>query len=99
MFAVIEEGNKQFLVRKGNVIAVEKRQGEIGSVITIPNVLSVNGEFSEKALGSATVKAEVLDQRKDDKIIIFKKKRRQNYRRKNGHRQQITVLRIAEISL
>ena len=98
MFAIVKEGNKQYLVREGNVIYVEKMDAEVGSKVSLNNVLSVNGQLIGQDVKSASVKAEVLDQKKDDKVIVFKKKRRQGYRRKRGHRQQLTVLRIAEIS-
>ncbi|MCM1002189.1 MAG: 50S ribosomal protein L21 [Wolbachia sp.] len=98
MFAVIETGGKQYLVKKGSVIKVEKLEAEEGKEVEIDKVvcLSDNGlSYSP----NATVKAEVLEQCRGEKIIIFKKKRRKNYRRKTGHRQYITVLRINEINL
>ncbi|MGL9732557.1 MAG: 50S ribosomal protein L21 [Wolbachia sp.] len=98
MFAVIETGGKQYLVKKGSIIKIEKLEVEEGKEIEIDKVvfLSDNGlSYSP----NATVKAEVLEQRRGEKVIIFKKKRRKNYRRKTGHRQYITVLRINEINL
>ncbi|MDG7056863.1 MAG: 50S ribosomal protein L21 [Wolbachia endosymbiont of Penenirmus auritus] len=98
MFAVIETGGKQYLVKKGSVIKVEKLEAEEGKEVEIDKVvcLSDNGlSYSS----NATVKAEVLEQCRGERIIIFKKKRRKNYRRKTGHRQYITVLRINEINL
>ncbi|MDG7055226.1 MAG: 50S ribosomal protein L21 [Wolbachia endosymbiont of Menacanthus eurysternus] len=98
MFAVVETGGKQYLVKKGSVIKVEKLEAEEGKEVEIDKVvcLSDNGlSYSS----NATVKAEVLEQCRGEKIIIFKKKRRKNYRRKTGHRQYITVLRINEINL
>ena len=98
MFAVIETGGKQYLVKKGSVIKVEKLEAEEGKEVEIDKVvcLSDNGlSYSP----NATVKAEVLEQCREEKIIIFKKKRRKNYRRKTGHRQYITILRINEINL
>lgn len=98
MFAVIDTGGKQYLVKKGSIIKVEKLEAEEGKEIEINKVICVlnNGLSS---FHGATVKAEVLEQRRGEKIIIFKKKRRKNYRRKTGHRQYITVLRINEINL
>ncbi|WP_395462997.1 50S ribosomal protein L21 [Wolbachia endosymbiont of Cantharis cryptica] len=98
MFAVIETGGKQYLVKKGSIIKVEKLEVEEGKEVEINKVicLSDNGLSYPS---NATVKAEVLEQRRGEKIIIFKKKRRKNYRRKTGHRQYITVLRINEINL
>jgi large subunit ribosomal protein L21 len=102
MFAVIRTGGKQYKVAEGDVIAVEKLIGEPGTTIELGEVLMV-GEGASAATGApfvagASVSAELVEQRRADKIIIFKKKRRQNYRRKNGHRQHQTVLRITGIS-
>jgi large subunit ribosomal protein L21 len=102
MFAVIRTGGKQYRVAEGDVIAVEKLAGEPGATIELGEVLMV-GEGASAAAGTplvagASVSAELVEQRRADKIIIFKKKRRHNYRRKNGHRQYETVLRITGIS-
>ena len=101
MFAVIRTGNKQYKVTEGDVIEVEKLDVVAGSRISLNEVLAVvDGEktiLGAPLLPGATVEAEVLEQMRAPKIIIFKKKRRQNYRRKNGHRQQLTVLRIKNI--
>ena len=101
MFAVIRTGGKQYKVTKDDVILVEKLAGDPGSTVELAEVLMV-GEGAEVSAGTpllagASVSAELVEQRRADKIIIFKKKRRQNYRRKNGHRQHQTVLRITEI--
>jgi len=101
MFAVIKTGGKQYKVAKNDVIKIEKVSGETGSVIVFEDVLAV-GEGGKVTLGTPTVanmkvSAEVLGQVKDDKVIIFKKRRRHNYRRKKGHRQQVTWLRVQEI--
>ena len=98
MFAIVEEGSKQYLVREGNVIRVEKMDAEVGAKVSLKNVLSVNGQLVGQDVKSASVKAEVLEQKRDDKVIVFKKKRRQGYKRKQGHRQSLTVLRISEIA-
>lgn len=97
MFAVIETGGKQYLVKKGSVIKVEKLEAEEGKEVEIDKVVCLSGNGLSYS-PNATVKAEVLEQRRGEKIIIFKKKRRKNYRRKAGHRQYITVLRINEIN-
>ncbi len=102
MFAVIKTGGKQYRVEEGNVIKVEKLAGNAGDKITFDNILMA-GEGSKVTVGApfvkgASVTAEVLEQTRADKIIVFKKKRRQNYRRKKGHRQHITVLRVTGIS-
>ena len=101
MFAVIRTGGKQYKVAKDDVIAVEKLAGDPGAVNELGEVLMV-GEGAEVAAGTpfvagASVSAELVEQRRAPKIIVFKKKRRHNYRRKNGHRQHQTVLRITEI--
>ncbi|WP_333022983.1 50S ribosomal protein L21 [Wolbachia endosymbiont of Pentidionis agamae] len=101
MFAVIKTGGKQYLIRKGSVLKVEKLDAEVGKVVELNKVICFQSALNEdlSISNSAVVKAEVLEQRRDKKIIIFKKRRRKNYRRKNGHRQYITVLRINEIVL
>jgi large subunit ribosomal protein L21 len=102
MFAVIRTGGKQYKVAKDDVIAVEKLAGEPGGAIEFGEVLMV-GDGAEVAAGTplvagASVSATILAQRRGEKIIVFKKKRRKNYRRKRGHRQYETVLRITAIS-
>ena len=101
MFAVIRTGGKQYKVAKDEVITVEKLAGEPGALIEFAEVLMV-GEGTEIATGAplvagASVSATVVEQSRAAKIIVFKKKRRHNYRRKKGHRQLQTVLRITEI--
>ncbi len=101
MFAVIRTGGKQYKVAKDDVIAVEKLAGEPGATIELGEVLMLGDGATVSAgtplLSGASVSATLVEQRRADKIIIFKKKRRHNYRRKNGHRQYQTVLRIDEI--
>ncbi len=101
MYAVIKTGGKQYRVAQGDVLRVEKLDAEAGDVVTFDQVLMIGGEgdalVGAPAVDGASVTAEVLDERKDKKVIIFKKRRRQNYRRKRGHRQWITVVSIAEI--
>jgi len=101
MFAVIRTGGKQYKVAKDDVISVERLTGEPGAVIELSEVLMI-GEGADVTTGTpllsgAMVSATVVEQTRAPKIIVFKKKRRHNYRRKNGHRQLQTVLRIAEI--
>jgi|SRR5215469_2853326 len=102
MFAVIRTGGKQYKVAEGDVIAVEKLAGEPGASIALDEVLMVGEGADAKAgaplVAGASVSAELVEHRRADKIIVFKKKRRHNYRRKNGHRQHQTVLRITGIS-
>jgi large subunit ribosomal protein L21 len=101
MFAVIRTGGKQYKVAKDDVISVEKLAGEPGAVIALGEVLMIGNGGEVKTgtplLTGASVAATVVEQTRAPKIIVFKKKRRHNYRRKKGHRQHQTVLRIAEI--
>jgi large subunit ribosomal protein L21 len=103
MFAVIRTGGKQYKVASGDVIRVEKLEGEAGASITLDDVLVVFAEggttIGTPTVAGASVVAEVVAQDRGPKIIVFKKKRRQNYRRKNGHRQDLTVLRIKGINV
>jgi large subunit ribosomal protein L21 len=99
MFAVIRTGGKQYKVAQGDVIAVEKLAGEPGATIELAEVLMVDAVAGTPLVAGASVSAELVEHRRADKIIVFKKKRRHNYRRKNGHRQHQTVLRITEINV
>lgn len=103
MYAVIQTGGKQYRVTKDEVIKVERLEGEVGQSVELKNILAVNHdkglELDSSALSSALVTAEILEQIKSDKIIVFKKKPRHNYRRKRGHRQFVTVLKITDIHL
>ncbi len=97
MFAVVRTGGKQYRVAAGDKIAVEKLAGEAGDTVTLGDVLLAgNGDKLEDA-GKVTVSAEIIAQAKSEKVIVFKKRRRHNYRRKNGHRQQMTLLRITAV--
>ncbi|MFL2660194.1 MAG: 50S ribosomal protein L21 [Alphaproteobacteria bacterium] len=100
MYAIIKTGGKQYKVTKGDVIRVEKLEAEAGKKIKLDEVLMIGGD--KPAVGSpivkgASVEAEVVEQTRNKKIIIFKKKRRHNYRRKNGHRQAVSILKITDI--
>ena len=102
MYAVIKTGGKQYRVAAGDVITVEKLAGDVGEAVTFDHVLAV-GDDSDLTVGtptvySATVSAEVLEQGRGDKILVFKKQRRKNYRRLHGHRQYQTVLRVTDIA-
>lgn len=101
MHAVIRTGGKQYRVTPNDVLKIEKIDGEAGDLVVFDEVLAVDDD-SGLAVGAplvngATVAARVIAQDRADKILIFKKKRRHNYRRKNGHRQHLTVLRVEEI--
>jgi len=101
MFAVIRTGGKQYRVTPNTVLKVEKLDAEPGSIFTFTDILAVGSEagvtLGTPVVAGATVTATVIAQDRLDKVIIFKKRRRQNSRRKNGHRQHVTVLRIADI--
>jgi large subunit ribosomal protein L21 len=101
MYAVIRTGGKQYKVAKNDVISVERLTGAPGEILELNDVLML-GDGTTITVGAplvagACVGAAVLEQAKGEKILIFKKNRRHNYRRKNGHRQNLTVLRITEI--
>ena len=98
MFAIVRTGGKQYRVAAGDKIAVEKLAGEAGETITLGDILLAgkDGELADPA--SVMVSAEIIAQAKSEKVIVFKKRRRHNYRRKNGHRQQLTLLRIVSVA-
>jgi large subunit ribosomal protein L21 len=102
MFAVIKTGGKQYKVAKDDVIEVEKIDLEAGKAVELGDVLMLSDggkvEVGAPFLSGAKVSAEVVEQTRGDKVIIFKKKRRKNYRRKKGHRQDLTVLKITGIA-
>lgn len=102
MFAIVKTGGKQYKVVKDSVIKVEKIDGQLGSKVELDQVLMLGESSKASFIGTpvvsgAKVTAEITSQSRDDKIIVFKKKRRQNYRRKSGHRQDITELKILDI--
>lgn len=97
MFAVVRTGGKQYRVAADDRITVEKLVGDAGSTVEL-DVLMVSDGGELKDAAAAKVTAEIVSHGKGDKVIIFKKKRRHNYRRKNGHRQQQTVLKILSIA-
>jgi large subunit ribosomal protein L21 len=102
MFAVIRTGGKQYRVTPEAVLKVEKLDAAAGDTVTFTDVLAVGGDGALKLgapmLAGASVTATVIAQDRLEKVIIFKKRRRQNSRRKNGHRQCVTVLRVAAIN-
>ena len=97
MFAVVRTGGKQYRVAAGDKIAVEKLAGEAGDTITLGDVLLAGEGEQLSDAGKVTVSAEIIAQAKSEKVLVFKKRRRHNYRRKNGHRQQMTLLRITAV--
>ena len=102
MYAVIRTGGKQYRVAADDVLDVERLSGEPGDKVEFVDVLLLGGGDGDPQIGAplvsgAMVAAELVEQHRGEKIIIFKKKRRQNYRRKNGHRQELTKVRIVDI--
>jgi large subunit ribosomal protein L21 len=101
MFAVIKTGGKQYRVAANDVLKIEKVAGDAGAMVSFAEILAV-GEGEKVEIGApyvtgATVTAEVVEQGRGEKVIAFKKRRRQNSRRKRGHRQELTTVRIHEI--
>jgi large subunit ribosomal protein L21 len=101
MFAVIRTGGKQYRVAPNDVIEIERVAGKPGDIIELAEVILLGGDGAPKTgsptIAGAMVAAEVIEQKRGEKILVFKKKRRSNYRRTRGHRQELTALRITEI--
>jgi large subunit ribosomal protein L21 len=101
-YAVIRTGGKQYRVTPNAVLTVEKLEAEPGQTVTFQDVLALGGEqgvtFGAPTIAGASVTATVLEQKRGEKVLVFKKRRRKNSRRKNGHRQHLTVLRIGDIA-
>jgi len=103
MFAVIKTGGKQYKVSKDDIISVEKLLGKPGDQIEIRDVLMLGEDGETPKIGSplvenASITAEIIEQGRGAKIIVFKKKRRHNYRRKRGHRQDLTIIKVLEVN-
>ena len=104
MFLIFENGGKQYKAKKGDVLKLESFDCKKDDVVKLKNISLFSNENNEITLGSpfikdAYVKVKILDIVKDEKVIIFKKKRRHNYRRKIGHRQNVILVRVEELSL
>jgi large subunit ribosomal protein L21 len=97
MFAIVRTGGKQYRVAPGDKIVVEKLDGNAGDSVTLSDVLLAGDGSDLKGTDGLTVGAEIVAQAKGEKVTVFKKRRRHNYRRKKGHRQQHTILRIVSI--
>ncbi len=100
MFAVIKTGGKQYKVAANDVITIERLEAEAGDVVAFDQVLMLGGDsvtVGTPTVAGATVAAEVVEQARGPKVISFKKRRRQNSKRKKGHRQDLTIVRITEI--
>ena len=101
MFAVIQTGGKQYRVAEGDKLRVEKLTGDVGAKVTFDQVLLIGGEavkVGTPLVAGAAVSAEIVAQGRDKKLIVFKFRRRKNYRRKAGHRQPFTELKITGVS-
>jgi large subunit ribosomal protein L21 len=102
MYAVIKTGGKQYRVAAQDIIEIEKLSGEPGATVEFADVLMVGGEgaprFGAPMVAGVKVTAEVVRQGRGEKVIIFKKRRRHTFRRKKGHRQELTTVRITGIS-
>jgi large subunit ribosomal protein L21 len=99
-FAVIRTGGKQYRVEPGAVIRVEKLPGDVGAAVEFGEVLLAGGDtirIGTPLVEGVKVRGEIVAQGRDRKVLIFKKKRRKNYRRRRGHRQSITTVRVTEI--
>ena len=101
MYAIVVTGGKQHRVQEGDLMRVEKLDGEVGASVTLDQVLMVAGEdalqIGTPKVDGAKVEAEIVRQARGKKVLIFKKRRRKNYRRLNGHRQPFTHLRVSKI--
>ena len=94
-FAIFQTGGKQYRVQTGDVIKVEKLNAT--GTVEFDQVLMIGDKVGAPYIAGAKVVAEIVEQKRDDKVLVFKKKRRQNYRRTRGHRQYLTVLKIKDI--
>lgn len=97
MFAIVRTGGKQYRVAAGDKIAVEKIDGEAGDTVSLGDILLAGDGGEVKDAAGLTVSAEIIAQTRGEKVIVFKKRRRHNYRRRNGHRQSLTLLRILAV--
>src|SRR5215218_9205447 len=97
MFAIVRMGGKQYRVAPGDKIVVEKLAGDAGDSIDLTDILLAGDGSSQKSVDGLKVAAEIVAQTKGEKVTVFKKRRRHNYRRKKGHRQQHTILKIVAI--
>ena len=101
MYAIVKTGGKQYKIHEGDIIRVEKIEGNIGNLVSFDQVLMFsdgeNTSIGKPVLDNVAVKGHIVEQGKEKKIIVFKYKRRKRYRRKQGHRQQFTAIKIDQI--
>jgi len=98
MFAVLKTGGKQYKVQKDSIIIVEKLEGEVGSSVTFKDILMVDAVVGTPFVKGASVTGEIVKQARGEKVIVFKKIRRHGYKRKNGHKQDLTVVKITAVN-
>ena len=99
-YAVIRTGGKQYRVEPGTLLRVERLEGDVGTSITFSEVLLAGGDairIGTPLVDGVTVRGQIVGHERDKKVLIFKKKRRKNYRRRRGHRQSLTTVRVTEI--
>ena len=103
MYAIVKTGGKQYKIHEGDIIRVEKIEGNIGNPVSLDQVLMFsdgeNTSIGQPVLDNVAVKGHIVEQGKEKKIIVFKYKRRKRYRRKQGHRQQFTAIKIDQIEM
>ena len=103
MYAIVHTGGKQYKIQEGEILRVEKMSGDVGSEVSFDRVLMVgdgeNVSVGQPILNNAAVKGHIVEQGKAKKILVFKYKRRKNYRRRQGHRQQYTAVKIDKIEM
>ena len=104
-YAVIRTGGKQYRVAPGSVVRIERLDGDVGATVEFPEVLLAGSDDAEAPVRigtplveGAVVRGQIVAQGRDRKILVYKKKRRKNYRRRRGHRQSITTVRVTEIA-
>jgi large subunit ribosomal protein L21 len=102
MYAIVVTGGKQYRAAQGEILQIERLEGDVGSTVTLNRVLLVSGDsgtkFGMPAVAKASVTGEIVEQGRSRTVTVFKKKRRKNYRRTKGHRQSFTKVRITGIS-
>ena len=97
MFAIVKTGGKQYKVQKDAVLAVEKLSGKAGDKVSLKDVVMVGDKLGAPFVKGASVEAEIVRQTRGEKVIVFKKTRRHGYKRKNGHKQDLTLIKVLEI--
>jgi len=97
MFAIIETGGKQYKIKENQIFFIERLPFSAGESVTMEKVLMVHNDNGEISHNAGKVVVEILENRRDDKIVVFKKQRRKNHRRKQGHRQNISVVKVKQI--